>query len=92
MNAPPPLPKSLMIERSLRCFVLGLFGLVPLLGLPCAIRAALESWRVQRHHRGLWNAAQPYLAVGNVLALIGLLLNAVALLLLIAGLMGLLFY
>jgi hypothetical protein len=89
MNAPPPLPKNLMIERSLRCFVLGIFGLVPVLGLPALVLAGLDSWRIGRDHRGLWNAAGAYLTAGRIMALIGLLLNGGVGLLIVAALMNL---
>jgi hypothetical protein len=63
--------KVLMIERSLSCFVWGLFGLIPALGIPMAIHAMQQHWRVKRDCRGLWNPAGRYLLWGIVCARVG---------------------
>lgn len=67
--------KSRMIELSLRCFVLGMVGLVPLLGLPAAIAALVASGRVRAGSQGAWNAARPYLLFGHAMAFLGLLIS-----------------
>jgi hypothetical protein len=56
------------IERSLRCFTLGLLGLIPLLGIPTALVARGEFRRVQRHYGRCWNPARKYLLCGAAFA------------------------
>jgi hypothetical protein len=56
------------IERSLRCFTLGLLGLIPLLGIPAALVAHGEFRRVRRHYGRCWNPARKYLLLGIVFA------------------------
>jgi hypothetical protein len=70
------------IERSLRCFTLGLLGLIPLLGIPAALVARGEFRRVRRHYGRCWNPAQKYLLMGAVFAYFALGVTMVA-----AGLM-----
>ena len=67
------------IERSLRCFTLGLLGLVPLIGIPAAALAYGEFRRVRQGYRGCWNPARTYLAWGAVFAHLTLLLTVLAL-------------
>lgn len=73
MKPRPPLTKVQVIERSLRCFVLGLAGLVPVIGIPFAAMAFLEFGRVKRQPSPVWNPAARYLAAGLTLAALGLL-------------------
>jgi hypothetical protein len=75
MTAQPPLLKTRMLELSLQCFVLGLFGLVPVLGLPAAIAALVASGRVRSGSKDTWNAARPYLLFGHAMAFLGLLIS-----------------
>ena len=83
---PPPPParpsKSRVIEGSLRCFSLGLAGLIPGLGFPCAILALRQHRAVNRIQAGHWNAAESYLTWGVVCGRIGLFVS----LLLLGGL------
>ncbi len=62
-----------IVRRSLRCFIAGLFGIVPLLGLPGALIALLEYRAVTLRRGQLWNPAERYLFGGAVLAGLGLL-------------------
>lgn len=71
-------------RASLRSFVFGLLGLIPLLGLPFGILATLQYWRLNRDLRQEWNPAAAYLVWGLCLALLGLFLTGV--LLLVVGL------
>ena len=71
MNPEKP-AKVVMIERSLNCLACGLVGLIPVLGLPLAIRALQQSWRVKRDGAGMWNPAERYLQSGAMCARIGL--------------------
>ena len=90
MTGSPALSKARMLESSLRCFALGWFSLVPLLGLPAAIAALGISWRARASHKGLWNAAHRYLVAGHLMALVGLLVSTGVILLAIAAAMELL--
>ena len=79
--------KVLVIERSLRCFTLGLFGILPVLGLPFAIAALSNYFHVQRIVGTQWNPAKTYLTWGLATALSGLFLTVV-----IAGVLGSMIY
>lgn len=70
MNA--PLTKVEMIERSISCFQYGLLGLLPVIGIPMAVRALLLHHRIQRSQTGEWNPAQRYLLWGGICARLGL--------------------
>lgn len=62
-----------MIDSSLRCFWLGLFGgLLPIIGVPMAMRALVYSRRVKRGQGGMWNPAGRYRFWGSIMARIGL--------------------
>ena len=71
MNARRPLTKIELIQGSIRCFVLGLIGLVPLFGIPAAIWAVYQYHAVKRRQDGLWNPAQRYLFWGQACAFLG---------------------
>ena len=61
------------IEKSLTCFVCGIIGLLPLVGLFPAVHAVV-CWRHVRAHYGPeWNPAAAYLKGGLVLGLLGVL-------------------
>ena len=66
MNSAPSNPRCAadeieLIARSLRCFVRGLVGLLPLVGLPFAAAALAGYFRLRRHRGFDWNPAQDYL-------------------------------
>ena len=87
MTLPAPNPAALdkieVIQRSLRCFTLGLIGILPVLGIPFAIAALSNYFQVKRMVGTQWNPAQRYLTWGVVTALCGLFLTTV-----IAGVVG----
>jgi hypothetical protein len=64
-----------VINKSLRCFVLGLIGLVPVLGIPAGVLAITTFRRVTLHNGEGWNPARPYLIWGFCLGAGGLLLS-----------------
>ena len=66
-----------VIQRSLRCFTMGLIGLLPALGIPFAAIALSNYFRVKRIAGAQWNPAQQYLTWGLVTALCGLFLTVV---------------
>jgi len=60
--------KIRMFKASMRCFVFGLLGLIPVIGLPFALAALWISGRVRAKEKQMWNAAQPYRIWGVVCA------------------------
>jgi hypothetical protein len=60
--------KIQMLKNSLRCFVCGLLGLLPVVGLPFAVAALWISGRVRVKEKQMWNAARPYRVWGMVCA------------------------
>jgi len=79
MNSATPAVKIEMIERSVRCFVLGLLGLLPVIGVPLAMMAESQYTRVRQIRDGHWNPAHHYLYWGVVCARLGLVLLALEL-------------
>ena len=74
---PASMDKIEVIQRSLRCFTLGLIGIVPLLGVPFAL-FALDNFRQVRRGLGTqWNPAQTYLRWGLATAISGLFLTVI---------------
>jgi hypothetical protein len=63
--------KIKMLNSSMQCFVFGLLGLIPLIGLPFALSALWISGRVRVKEKQMWNAAQPYRIWGVVCAAVG---------------------
>ena len=68
MNNDIPAAKIKMMSGSLRCFIFGLLGLIPIIGLPFAIAALWISGRVRAREKYFWNAARPYRVCGMVCA------------------------
>lgn len=73
------LTKVEIIENSLRCFRLGLLGLMPVIGLPMAVQAIVCYRRVLKDRSGLWNPAHHYWRWGGVCARLGVVLFLVSL-------------
>ncbi len=74
MNAVTPQVKIEVIERSLRCFVLGVCGLLPVIGVPLAIMALAQHQRVKQIAGSQWNPAQRRLRSGALCAWLGIAL------------------
>ena len=55
MNLPEPKIRIEIIERSEKCFWLGLFSLIPVLGLPLAVMSLGHNHRIRRLGAGQWN-------------------------------------
>jgi hypothetical protein len=72
MKPATPLSKSEMIERSILCLKWGLWGMLPVIGIPMAIVALQHYGRVKRGKGALWNPAQRYLFWGALCARAGL--------------------
>jgi hypothetical protein len=63
--------KIAMLKNSMRCFVLGLLGLLPVIGLPFAVAALWLAGRARVAEKQSWNAARPYRIWGAVCAAAG---------------------
>jgi len=65
--------KIAILKDSMRCFIYGLLGFLPVIGLPFAIAALWLAGRVRVRERQYWNAAKPYRIWGVVFATIAML-------------------
>ena len=65
--------KIRMMEGSIRCFIFGLLGLLPLIGIPFGIAALSYSGVARADERRFWNPAQPYRICGVVCAAVGVI-------------------
>ena len=77
MKPPPILTKVEIIERSIRCFKLGLFSFLPGVGIPLIVLAVFECNRVNRGLGSKWNPAERFLFWGGQLASYAIVPNAV---------------
>ncbi len=62
-----------VIRKSLTGFVCGLFGLLPVIGLPPAFYALVCWFSVKSRYGKQWNPAAAYLRCGAALGLLGLI-------------------
>jgi hypothetical protein len=63
--------KIAMLKGSMRCYIFGLLGFLPIVGLPFAFLALWFSGLVRKRERQYWNAAKPYRICGVVCAASG---------------------
>jgi hypothetical protein len=75
--------KIQMLNGSMRCFVFGLLGLLPVIGVPFAFAALWISGQARVKEKQLWNAARPYRIWGVVCAAVGTILWCFVLVLII---------
>ncbi len=75
------------ISVSLRAFVCGIFGLLPIIGLVPGLYAMYCWSRVHDRFRNEWNPAGPYLMAGLLFGTIGLVFSTILILLLIGSVM-----
>jgi hypothetical protein len=66
--------KIKMLKGSLRCFMFGVLGLLPVIGLPFAFAALWISGGVRAKEKQFWNAARPYRVWGVACAAGGTIL------------------
>jgi hypothetical protein len=66
--------KVVMIEASWRCFVFGLIGLLPIIGLPFSILALWNGGRARVREKQYWNPAKVYRNWGVICAAIGMVI------------------
>jgi len=71
------MPSIIVIQLSLRAFVCGLIGVLPIIGLAPGLYAVFCSIRINRRYSGEWNPASGYLSWGTALAVLGLGITAV---------------
>lgn len=64
------------IEQSLQSFVLGLFGVLPIIGILPAIRTLWISNRLHRRVGKQWNPGSNYLKWGVALSALGLIVSS----------------
>ena len=77
-----------VIETSLRCFVFGLIGVIPVLGFPLAVLTVVHFWKARLAAASEWNPAHAYLNCGLVFAAVGCGLTIILFGLLIVALLG----
>ena len=78
-----PEVKIKMMKASLRCFIFGLLGLLPVIGLPFVVAALWVSGGARASEKYFWNAARPYRIWGVVCAACGAILWSIVDMLLI---------
>jgi len=69
--------RILVIQLSLRAFVCGLLGVIPVIGLLPAVHALYCWGRIRWRYAEQWNPASSYLSWGSALAVLGLGITAV---------------
>ncbi len=70
-----PIDKVQVIRRSARCFVCGLVGILPGIGVPFAVVALGDFLYVSQNKGTITNPAERYLRQGAFGAVLGLLLT-----------------
>jgi hypothetical protein len=73
----PPMPRAIVIQLSLRAFVCGLFGVLPVIGLVPGLYAVYCWAVIQKRYPTEWNPASAYMSCGAALAMVGLAITAV---------------
>ena len=72
----PSVSRITAISLSLRCFAWSLIGLVPLIGLPFAVAAMVQSRKVSKARNLDWNPADRYLSAARRVGPLGFLTSA----------------
>jgi hypothetical protein len=75
--------KIRMMKDSILCFILGLLGLLPLIGIAFGIAALSVSAVARAGERRFWNPARPYRICGVVCAAVGVIFWSFILILII---------
>jgi hypothetical protein len=76
MNDSNPQIKIEIIEGSVRCYVLGLCSLLPVIGIPLSLIALTQCQRVKQMAGSQWNPAHRQLRRGSLFAWLGLVATA----------------
>ncbi len=77
--------KLKMLKSSMRCFIFGLLGFIPIIGLPFALAALWISGRVRRLEKLFWNPAKPYRIAGAICAGISVILWSIPLIIILGS-------
>lgn len=77
-----------IIQRSLRCRRLGLWGLIPGLGILFAVPCIFLFFSTRRLAGGDWNPARRYLDMGMTCGCLGILLTLALTLMVVTGLLS----
>jgi hypothetical protein len=72
-----PMPRANVIRLSLRAFVCGLFGVLPVIGLVPGLYAVYCWAVIRKRYPTEWNPASNYVSCGAALAMIGLAITVV---------------
>jgi uncharacterized membrane protein YraQ (UPF0718 family) len=67
--------KIRIIEKSLRCFALSFFSLVPVFGIASVVATFVRKRKIMREVGDGWNPAHNYLKWATIVALLGTLLS-----------------
>ncbi len=66
--------KIKMMQTSMRCLVLGMLGLLPIIGAPFALAALWASYSARKFEVQFWNPAKPQRIMGLICAAVGALI------------------
>ena len=66
--------KLKMMKASTSCLVLGLFSLLPIVGVPFALAALCASFTARKLERQFWNPAKLHRVIGLICASLGALI------------------
>ena len=80
--------KIQMMKLSIRCFVDGLLGFIPIIGLGFALVGLWFSGKARRHEKRFWNPAKPYRICGVVCAAVATVLWSGILLLIFGNILA----
>jgi hypothetical protein len=69
----PVAAKLRMMNESIRCLVLGVLSLIPIIGVGCAVFALWYSYSARRREKFFWNPAKAQRIIGLVCAALGAL-------------------
>ena len=75
MQSIDPMQRVQLAERSLRGFLMGLLGLIPLLGLPLATLGLWIGLKTLKDGREAWNPGRSYSIAAVVLGSLSLILQ-----------------
>ena len=73
----PVAAKLRMMNESIRCLVLGVLSLIPIIGVGCAVSALWYSYSARRREKFFWNPAKAQRIIGLVFASLGALVWSV---------------
>ncbi len=68
-----PAAKLKMMKASIRCLTLGLFSLLPIIGVGYALFGLWYSFVARRQEKYFWNPAKPHRIAGLICAALGAL-------------------